>query len=519
MTTPQVLSTSPVNGSTDVKIDSVIDFVFNTPLDKSSISFATVTVFDPDTLDPISGTVGYIAATNTIRFIPRAAFLEDRSYSAVVIGVGSGAGSWIRSADGDALPDDIRIDFRTVKERYVPLDEVADRTDLELTGPIRAVEAVLPPQLVGIAVRTPDIQILDSSPKGFASEVDPCIDEVTIKVSYPLEVLNPLDSFVIETYPVLGMDEYLGAADGRGLVWLNDGCAPTGDYEYQGPTGIHIAAPPVFMNPTGYFAVSGENVIWTKYPDEPCFMYNQEVHFVIRAGTTGALNGVTGEFGSDSEIVFTTKYVPKYIDSRMLRVELGPMVASLFDDTLNRIIHKNSLDAWEQAAGNFSFDNPYPAVKRYVKYASIIDVIDSISLTNSGGLIMDEDKTLGDFRYRRSGSSKVAMHPKYEQAKKELAKALREIRAYRGQPQAVAAVKGSSHPSSRMDEMRRTWDNWTFWSYEGLVMDGTPGANMYDERISKLYNATDHHGYSRSTYGLTPRGVFRSVFKCRSKDQ
>lgn len=524
MTTPQVISTSPADQAVDITIDSIVSFRFNTPLDKATINSTTFVVFDPDTLEPVAGAVGYAPVTNTIRFLPSSAFLQNKAYAAVAVGSGSGGPVWIKSLDGDSLAEDYRIDFRTKREQYVSLDEVAERTDIELVGPIRAVEAVLPPALLGVVDDSPDVEILDSYPKGFTSEVSPCIDEVTLTTSFPLQVIVPEDAFVIETYPALGIEEYLGAADGQGLIWLNDSCAPTGVYEYAGPTGTHQSTPPVFANPTGHFTIDGSVVTWQPYSGEPCFMYNQEVHFIIRAGTTGvgvtgANFGLTGEFSEDSEIVFTTRYSPKYIDARMLRVELGTMVKELFDDTLNRIIHKNSIDAWEQAAGNFDFDNPYPAVRRYVKFASIIDVIDSISLANSGGLIMDEDKMLGDFRYRKGGSTRIAMHPKYDQAKKELAKAKRELRAYRGQYQAVSAVRGINHAGSRQDDFMRTWDNWRYWTYEGLVGENiAPGSNMAGERELKLNLSNDHHGNSRAVYGATPAGLARSIFKCRDKD-
>lgn len=518
MAVPQVIATVPANTATGITIDAVIRFQFNVALSKTTVNAATVTVYDPDTMELVPGTVNYTAGDTIVYFMPRQAFRQNTVYAAAVVGIDSGSGSWIQSTTNDPLASTYRITFRTTTERYVSLEEVADRGDIELVAPIRAVEATLPPQIAGLASQTTEIEIVSSDPEGFESEVLPCVSRIVIQTSLPLINVDPALSFSIETYPALGMEEYLAAKDGRGLMWLNDDCAPTGNYEYAGTTGTTISTPPVFANPTGMFTVTGEYIVWTRDPGEPCFMYNQEVHFIVKADTTGAYNATTGYVETDSEVVFSTKYFPKFIDQRLLRIEIGSLVSSLLDDTMNRIIHKNSIDAWEQAAGNFDIDSPYPAVKRYVKFASMIDVLDAISLAASGGLIGDERKRLGDFEYSRSGG-KQTMHPKYEMAVKEKAKALKELRAYRGQSRAQYAVKGSANPSTRLDEMQRTWDNWAYWTLEGLVCDGgSPGANMQMERRQKLYSSQDHHGYLRTTYGTTPNGAYRSVFKCRSSE-
>lgn len=514
MTVPLVISTTPTDGATDVTIDSVISFRFNTALDTSTITLGTIILVEEDTLDSIPGIVSYNSDLFTVTFLPRAALSQNTAYKAHVVGFDQSLGAWIKSDDGDALADTYTISFRTTEERYVPLDEVVDRSDIELVGPVRAVAATLPPELAGVLEQagTPNITITSSTPKGFASQVDVCTDTITLELGYQLVNVDTATDFTLEVYPALGDEAYFADTDSTGTIWLNDTCNPTGYQE----NSVDITMPD-FVSPTGEFSVTGTQLVWTRTADDPCFMYNSEVHVVISEGVEGVADGITGAFEEESEIIFTTEYWPKFIDQRLLRLELGASVRSLYDDTLNRIIHKNSIDAWEQAGGNFDIDDPYPAVKRYVKWCSIIDVMDA--LTIQGGIIGNTEKMLGDFRVQHGGF-KDSMHPKYEKAMDGKEKALRELRWYRGQGRAQVVLPGSTNPAFRADKRERTWDNWYAWTYDGLVYDslaGSPGANMRDERWSKIIRSHDHHGH-RGTYGANRDGSSRTVFRCRSTD-
>lgn len=518
MATPAVLSTSPANNATDVTIDAPVQFVFNTDLDTNTIGLATVYVFDPDTSDTIRGVVSYDAASKTITFLARQALLQNHAYSAVVVGLSDGLGSYIAATDGTPLPDTFRIDFRTTEERYVPLEEVADRDDIELVGPVRAVEAILPPQLQALA-GVLSVSISTSDPEAFESEVDVCLSTIEIETTPPL-IDQDTSAIELLAFPALGDEDYLADTDTAGVIWLNDiNCLPTGEYDVTTPTGVLTGIlPPDFVNPTGVFTITGGKLVWQRGVDEPCFMYNQELHVVLPKGLLGVTDaGVTGEFTADSSVVFTTEYWPKFIDHRLLRIELGPVAADLLDDTLNRIIHKNSIEAWEISAGCFDIDNPYPAVKRYVKWASILNVFDTLTL-RAGLLGGGENKTLGDFEYERTLRGNIQnAHPMYAKAKEELKRWTLELRRYRGQNDVQVTVRGINNPTTRQDYFHRTWDNWCNWTWEGVWAVGSqviPAGNQALERAIKLSNSHDHKGI-QGVYGNRPPGALRSLFKCR----
>lgn len=514
MTTPLVVSTTPSDGSTSVTIDSSISFRFNTSLDTSTIGKGTVVVYEDDTLDPLDGIISYDSSNYIIRFMPSRGMKEDTAYKATIVGFDNSLGSWVTSADGDPLASSYTINFRTTTERYVTLEEVTDRSDIELVGPVRAVSATLPPALASAQTVFETITIADSDPLDLKSEIPVCTETITLTTSHTLvNNITGSSTVELEIYPALGDEEYFVDVDATGTKWFNDDCATTG-YKLD---GVDVAKPD-FVSPTGEFSFDGKKIIWTRTDDDPCFMYNSEVHLVVKSGLTGVdSNSLTGTLDGDLEVIYTTEYWPKFVDQRMLRVELGSIVSSLYDDTLNRILHKNSIDAWEQAAGNFDIDSPFPAVKRYVKWASIVDVFDA--LTMKDGLIQGDSKRLGDFEMSRGGGNiEKNLHPKYKKAEKEKEKVLRELRYYRGQGHAQATVRGIKHPAARDDYRERTWDNWLMWTLDGLVYDPeavTPGGNMRTERLSKQTRSHDHHGHT-AQYGVSRTDASRTTFKCRS---
>lgn len=523
MTTPLIVSTSIADNQTGILIDTTIVFEFNTGLDSSTVNAGNFSLMNQETLEPVPVDVSYNSDTFKVTLLPKRAMRQLTSYLVTAIGIDNGSASWVTSSGGDPLLTTSQINFRTAQERYVPLAEVTDITDVEAVGPLRVVSATTPP--TATTTTSTEIEIVSSSPASLASQVAVDSTGICILLNYPASGIDT-SLITIESYPVLGIEEYYGAEDGTGLVWLNDACAPTGTYIKAGATGNYIIDPPVFSQPTGSYWTTGNYLYWDKLASDP-WMYNSEIHFVFDDSMTLVSNaGVTGSLSAEIETIFTTEYFPKFLDARFLRLELGRAVVNVLDDTLNRIIHKNSIDAWEQAAGHFDIDAPYPAVRRYVKAASIMDVIDAVSLAQ-GMILGGESKQLGDWKHDRNmGGKNVAdmMHPIYQKAQKEKERWLLELRAYRNQTRPRVAEKGRYAHSTPYDERRRTWDHWHSWTLDGLYVnadgsfaynDGAPAANTVDHRAFKIQGYSAFPGL-RYTYITQDGTTSRALFKCRS---
>jgi len=487
MSVPTVLTTDPLNAATDFRISSSIIFTFDTDIDSASVNSVSFFVFDPERLEAVSG--GLVVSGKTITFTPNVQLLEDHRYTAVAVGLSSGAGSFVKSSTGDALADDFSIQFRTTKERFVPLEEITSRSDIESVAPIRAEPS---PLVVTQGAEEP-LTIVSANPASF-SNIDPCITEVRVKFNKaPTGILT---GFVdLDVFPILGIDEYVADTDSAGQVWPRD-CAPTGV--------LNGRTPPDFGTPTGIFSVDGDDIVWNRGTGEPCFNYNEEVIFTLKNGLPAATGGT---LESEASIVYSTTFWPLFVGSRFVRTEIGPLARSLSDDTINRVVHKNSFDAWEQAGRKFDADKPFAAVRRYTAFRSVIDLIDFFVLDSS--VSSEQEKQLGDFRVRKGSKTPS----KYDALVAKAEKELKELRWYRGQGRPRWVVKGVDAYNARTDLFMRTWDNLGWWPGHMI-----PIANDQYSRAVVNARAGDHHtsGSPGVRIVVGPNG---GLFKCTQKSQ
>lgn len=127
-----------------------------------------------------------------------------------------------------------------------------------------------------------------------------------------------------------------------------------------------------------------------KYGNQPRLLNNQRYTLVLKA------KGVT------HQTTFTSRYSPLYSTSRILRNDLAEMFEKVSDDVLNFTIWQTSLLADEIASEeNFTDGKPNFAVKQYVRYKSVYDLLRRIllHLSSSAGSI---NKILGEFTISKS---------------------------------------------------------------------------------------------------------------------
>ena len=148
---------------------------------------------------------------------------------------------------------------------------------------------------------------------------------------------------------------------------------------------------------------------------------NRQYTVYIDAGLSGLLppSGNSGEMTSDYSFWFTSIYCPQFSTSRKIRLAAGPAIDSFTDDTIYRMIHRNSLDAVDlfnlYNSTNYAYDywgcdwQDIPIhMKRYVECKTAYDLLSLIKLNTSiNGTGMNQLKTLGDMtiKYGSSGGS------------------------------------------------------------------------------------------------------------------
>lgn len=464
MAAPVVLDTNPADGAVDVAINTSVVFTLSEDIDISSVTPESVLLFDLDTLEEV--VAQRVVSGKTITIVPRQAFFENRTFRAALVGSSSGSSETVKSG-GDALADDFSFDFRTGRERFVPLSEVTTRDDVDAVAPIRAVENLLLTRQIGAEE---PLRLLTAKPRSFTSQIDPCLTQFRFTFNKPPTGVL-LDEFIeLEVNPVLDIPEYVADVDGDGNIFLKD-CAPTGV--------VNGVTPPDFGTPTGTFSIDGDAVLWDRGPSEPCFNLNEEVMFTFLQGLLAASG--QGQLEADVTVVYTTTFFPLFAGVRYLRLELGPVGKAFQDDTISRVIHKNSIEAWEEAGRRFDVNAPFPVVRRYTVNKTLLDLIDMFALERQA--VGSQSKRLGDF----SIQDDPRVLNKYKNAQEEVKRALRELRYFRGQGRPGWVIKGAAGYNTRCDLFERTWDNLGWWSGHQI-----PIANHEIHRHSKEHLSGDH---------------------------
>jgi hypothetical protein len=476
----------------DVSVRESIVFAFNTALLGTSVNEATVVLMNDDSVESHLGTVSLSSDGLTITFLPSKGLLEDTNYVAMVVGAADNlAGGNIKAADGTDLANTYQVAFRTGIDQYAKRGEILDRDDIEFPGPIREGDPLL--EVTGY------LEILETSPRGFASGVDRALSDIEVTFDADVQQTGSYDALELTIRNVLGLDEYYGEddVDGTGHIledWLD-------------PNDATRRALFEVGDPSGTISFVGDKVIWTKHPDSPDFHYNTEV--IVRVRADSVVNGTGQMLEEDVYFTFTTEFFPLYVGVEHIRLQMGRAIANMYDDTIRRHIHAASIDAIEQAAGCFLLEYPYPAVRRYVRSKTILDILDEMGLL--AALQAGQRKSLGDFTVQYSPADLAKLVSAYKRAQKDYDKALFELRYYRQQRAPVWVVKGRTSIYERKDFRMRTWQH--------LRERSHGAANTTDLRRSKSYLATDHPtllgtypvrvvGYLDDAEGLTEGFVF-----------
>lgn len=138
----------------------------------------------------------------------------------------------------------------------------------------------------------------------------------------------------------------------------------------------------------------------------------------IKSGLSGYLPSldIYKTLSEDYQFWFTSEYCPLFTTVNRVKVQAGPLADTLTDDTIYRMIYKNSLDAvdlWNmQRLSNDSpikwgctFENVPAKLKRYVECKTawdLLGILDQLSSSGSG----DQLKSLGDMTIKYGAPKK-----------------------------------------------------------------------------------------------------------------
>ncbi len=444
MPAPTLVSSDPADTTTGVSVEKLVTLTFSTDIQASSITPGTVQIFRADDQVPLIG--AFAVTDEKVVFVPNNALHEDTLYKIVLIGSDKGLGFAIKSTTGDMLATSVTLSFRTGTERFVSLTEIASRDDIERVGPIRSTDP-LAVQPSGGALTVDELV-----PDQFECNVS--IDATGLHIDLSETILSgtvTTSTVKITQSPALGIDDYYGRVASNGECEL----------KVTNPDDA------TFVPPTGELRVEDDKIVFEIDPSGD-FLNNTEVRVIV----TTSVQGITGAtLEEELEYFFTTEYFPLFISPTLLRVELGPAISTITDDTLKRIIHKNSIHVWEESGRMVPLKRPTFEARRWVTCQSIIDILGVLTLSRD--LREGQSKTLGDLSISQRPASPT-LGAKYKQAE-ECLKELQSI--FFGDTLATVAVKGRASGTDRQDFRMRTWDH--------LILSSVGAANMAAARHEK----------------------------------
>ena len=169
-----------------------------------------------------------------------------------------------------------------------------------------------------------------------------------------------------------------------------------------------------------YFSLSVSGSVLTIDPDDR-LLANRQYTVTIGAGVSGLISAT--EWGATSEeytFWFTSAYCPIFTTVGRVKLEAGPGADSISDDTIYRMIHKNSMDIIDIYNISHGTTNAYDfwgcdwqgapfQFSRYVECKTAYDILALVRIASgSGG---DQFKTLGDMSIKYGGNPMSATDP------------------------------------------------------------------------------------------------------------
>lgn len=144
---------------------------------------------------------------------------------------------------------------------------------------------------------------------------------------------------------------------------------------------------------------------------------NRQYLVVLSPGMSGLLDTTTiGIMDTEYQFLFTTVYCPTFSTVGRVKLVAGPPAEDIAEDTIWRMIHKNSLDIidnYNMTNGTkYAYDNwgcdwqeaPLD-FKRYVECKTAYDLLSFIKYLNTNGGYGSQLKTLGDMTIQYHGGS------------------------------------------------------------------------------------------------------------------
>jgi len=463
---PTIVSTSPADDETNVKINTTITVVFSEAVDSTTITANTIKLQHANTNLREFARLEVSDDGETLTIFPNSVFDKNEEYILTIIGVDSGLTYYVKSGTGHGLASTVYINFTAGDDVETYSGEKSDEVQ-EREG-----DLVLPADIQ--VVPGERLEIIDTYPYHNSAGLPLTLETISIKFSGPIDPGEFTTDWVdVSFYPLMDMADYLAVDTGDDVI----------QFSFDDPDGVD------FDYPSGTLSVTGEYIYWTRTPGET-FPYNTEIEVIFSPEIQDTYGNTLTE---RRRILFTTEAYPVFTGVRAVLREL-PLLPDNMEEykaLIYAMIFRNSLRAWQITGNSDVPAKAYQYLTQYTLAATALDILDDAEIPKS--ILAGQRKSLGDFYIAYDANAVGKEGLKYKRLKKKLEEAkfaLRNARFFRG------VVKGLR--TDRPYWRSRTWSQYDLYNIStraGLpVTENIPAANTYSSRINKLpgiYNDWD----------------------------
>jgi len=452
---PVFSASTPADGATNVYLNQKLEVTFNTSLDATSVSGATV-VLRSVALDTVVDATLSVSGTK-ITIVPYTLLISNSIYRLTLIGsdlaLSTGA---IKSDTSHSLVTTSVLSFQTGSQLDTTsvartAEEITLGGDLNLPGDVN--------------LTSTSLTLASSLPTNHAFGVDITTDTIKLTFSAAIDATTVTnDNVQVVQYAFLDEEHLLA----------------TGSVFYANNTGGNYSDLSI-----GTLGTAGKVITIT--PDAARDWPNNmtvEVHIAAAVADTGG-----NTLGSAQKITFHTEPYPNLVGIRAVKNELGTMIPNTYlDDYIGLRSWANTIDVYENLGANinitkFSKNRPF---REYIKCKTAMDILHDIRGTKD--LAAGTSKELGDFRISYFPAGAAISTQKEQALQTRMNTAMAALVGYMNRPRSATRDVGSVVKRGS----RQVRGPFLFNPQRNLyVSDPIPAANTARERNSLIPGIID----------------------------
>lgn len=383
---PIVVDTYPESAARNIHLNGLIKVTFNQRMLSSSITDTTFLVVKQDSYTPVAGTISYTSGTRTATFTPTEYLDADSTYIAIVVG---NADEHARTVVGVKNFHSEPMVGNYSWQFYTGFSVSSDPVYAALASGVTGYEEPIQPDPSGFD-KDGYLAVSWTSPDNYDTNVpvSGTVVEIMLNDSLEMEELSGLGQMVVGEDYIDTYSDYLNYyIDVENVASIGDSLVSTLDWDYDITYDtfrnlITLTGTSTTPSVNGYYNTNG---VWTELGTLYGLLEeNNEYTVTVKAGLSGL---ETNDLPEDYVFMFTTQFDPLFSSVSRIRLNIGPMIRNIPDDTINRFIHENSILAqrlYPTWAGIIPANNIPFYVAEYVTCKTKLDVLHAAMLGYAG---------------------------------------------------------------------------------------------------------------------------------------